>query len=590
MASLQRGGRLGVRVCDWCPPYVPFSWESRLDLRGCEVITVRWWVLALIGIVALAGYPPANAQPARTMTFTATGRAMISSGNINLAQQRALQNALWLAADMAVDTIVASGARAESASEIRAVLSTPSKFISTYTVTQRGPTRGQFVVTVQAVVQMTTLATALQARGVALRPEAASPAGSVPAPARPAATPVPTPRPLVLMVVIPETMLGRTGVPDPAAETQLIKRLIDAGYKVVEQKEVAQVRDTPPVQQIWGSPTQPLTQSFGNRYRADVLVVGQAFSEAIGPAAVPPPPAQPGAPPPAPVGGPTLISARARVQVRVIVAATGRVVASESATASAVDVGEVVAAKEALSKAADLVADAILPRIAALQAPPVAQAPPAAQPAAPPAPAVQPPAPAVTPAPSPAAPGQADRLRIALLPFQLGFTNPSWAQQWDISLGVTETLEEALFASGRYRVIERRALDAVLREQGIGRTGAVDAATAARLGRVLGVQSLVAGTVNQFELKGAGGIALPVVLLAFYQAQVQLTARVIDTTTGEILGIARGTGRAEGMMALAAFQGVAFGGAEFDKTVLGRALDQAIQDLVAKLGALLGRQ
>ena len=559
---------------------------------------MRWWVLALIGIVALAGFPPANAQPARTMTFTATGRAVISGGKINLAQQRALQNALWLAVDMAVDSIVAPGARTESASEIRAVLATPSKFISTYGITQRGPSRGQFVVTVQAVVQMTTLATALQARGVALRPEATGLTGTaaVPAPARPAAAPGPTPRPLVLMVVIPETMLGRAGVPDPAAETQLIKRLIDAGYKVVEQKDVAQIRDTPAVQQVWGSPTQQQTQALGTRYKADVLIVGQAFSEAIGQVAAPQAPSQPGAPPPPPVGGPALVSARARVQVRVIVAATGRIVTSESGTASAADVGEAMAAKEALSKAADLVADAILPRIAALQAPAVAQpappapaAQPAPGPASTPAPATAP-VPAATPAPAaPPSPGQADRVRIAILPFQLGFTSPSWAQRWDISLGVTEIVEEALFSTGRYRLIERRALDAVMREQGIGQTGAVDERTAARIGRVLGVQALIGGTVNQFELRGAGGIALPMVAIALYQAQVQLTARVIDTTSGEILGIARGQGRAEGTMAIAVFQGMAFGGAEFHKTVLGRALDQAVQDLVAKLGQTMTR-
>jgi curli biogenesis system outer membrane secretion channel CsgG len=276
-------------------------------------------------------------------------------------------------------------------------------------------------------------------------------------------------------------------------------------------------------------------------------------------------------------------------------AATGRIVTSESATASAADVSEAMAAKEALSKAADLVADAILPRIAALQTPVVAQpapAAPAAQPAPAPAPA-PPPAPATSPpAPAPGAPpppGQTDRVRIAVLPFQLGFTSPSWAQQWDISLGVTEMVEEALFATGRYRLVERRALDAVLREQGIGQTGAVDERTAARIGRVLGVQVLVAGTVNQFELRGAGGIALPVVGIALYQAQVQLTARVIDTTSGEILGIARGQGRAEGMMAVAVFQGLTFGGAEFQKTVLGRALNQAVQDLVAKLGQTMAR-
>lgn len=542
--------------------------------------------------MAAPALQPALAE-AQTQTFVTTGQARIPAGNVNLAQRRALEAALRFAVEAAIDTYVDPAVKVEHKAEVNRILSRPADYITGYTVLSRGPSRDNFIIRIQATVKMDAVLKALRTAQVPLRSDVARLPTATAAPPTASA---PQPTPLVFMVVIPETMLGRAGVPDPAAEAQIIKRLVDAGYRVVDQRDVVQIRDTPAIQQVWNSPTQQQTQVLGTRYRADILIVGQAFSEAIGQVAAPQAPSQPGAPPPPAVGGPALVSARARVQVRVIVASTGRIVTSESGTASAADVGEAMAAKEALSKAADLVADAILPRIAALQAPAVAQpAPPApaAQPA--PAPASTPapataPVPAATPAPAaPPSPGQADRVRIAILPFQLGFTSPSWAQRWDISLGVTEIVEEALFATGRYRLVERRALDAVMREQGIGQTGAVDERTAARIGRVLGVQVLVAGTVNQFELRGMGGIALPVVAVALYQAQVQLTARVIDTTSGEILGIARGQGRAEGTMALAVFQGLAFGGAEFHKTVLGRALDQAVQDLVAKLGQTLAR-
>jgi curli biogenesis system outer membrane secretion channel CsgG len=562
---------------------------------------IVWPLISVVlAVTLLLPVTSTKVVQAQTQIFVTTGQARIIGGNINLAQQRALEAALRFAVEAALDTYLEPTIKIDHRTEVNKILARPRDYIATYSVLSRGPSRGNFVIKVQTTVKMDVLLKSLQALQIPLRPGVAQTAPArAPAAAQPAVV-QPTPRPLVIMVVVPETLLGKANVPDPAAETQLIKRLIDAGYQVVDQKEVDRVRDTPQVQQIWSSPTQQLTQPLGQRFRADILLVGQAFSEAVGPVAAPQPPAQPGGPPPAPVGGPPLVSARARVQVRVIVAATARVVASEAATASATDVGEVTAAKEALSKAADLVADALLPRIAALQAPavsPTAQQPPAQQPAsqpavaqpAPPSPPAAPVAPAPTPASSPPASPETDRLRIAILPFQLGFTNPAWAQHWDISLGVTEIVEEALFRTGRYRVIERRAIDAVLREQGIGRTGAVDQATAARLGRILGVQALIAGTVNQFELKGAGGIALPIVAVALYQAQVQLTARVINVTTGEIMGIARGTGRAEGTMALAALQGVAFGGAEFSRTVLGRALDQAVEDLVTKLGQTLQR-
>ena len=185
-------------------------------------------------------------------------------------------------------------------------------------------------------------------------------------------------------------------------------------------------------------------------------------------------------------------------------------------------------------------------------------------------------------APTPA-PTQADRPRIAVLLFQLGFTNPQWTQNWDISLGVTELIEEALFSAGRYRIVERRQIEQVLKEQGFGGSGSVDPATAAKVGRVLGVQRFVTGTVTQFDLKAAGGIAFPGAGVGLYRAQVDLTGRVIDTTNGEIVAIVRGSGKSEGILVLAQIQGVTFGGGAFRQSVLGKALDQAIQDLVSKL-------
>ena len=182
------------------------------------------------------------------------------------------------------------------------------------------------------------------------------------------------------------------------------------------------------------------------------------------------------------------------------------------------------------------------------------------------------------------------RLRIAVLPFLLGFTNPQWNQSWDIGLGVTELIEEALFTSGRYRIVERRQLDQVLKEQGIGTSGSIDPATTARVGRVLGVQRFVTGTVNQFELTAIGGVALPGFGVGLYRTQVGLTGRVIDTNTAEIVAIVRGTGRSEGVLALAQIHNLTFGAAEFKGSVLGRALDQAIQELTSRLTAAIPQQ
>jgi len=92
----------------------------------------------------------------------------------------------------------------------------------------------------------------------------------------------------------------------------------------------------------------------------------------------------------------------------------------------------------------------------------------------------------------------------------------------------------ALARSGRFTVIERQEMESILSEQGFALSGAVDAASAARVGQVLGVRLAVFGAVTQFgeerqkaEL-GALGINRAV-------ARVVADVRFVDTTTGEIV-------------------------------------------------------
>lgn len=365
--------------------------------------------LVLCTALFLLNWPaPSLAQP---RTFVATGRAKLSR-SLETAQRRALENALWLAVEQAVQMLVPPDALTQHRQSIASVLAHPRRQVTSYQVITRGPSRGYFVVQVRAVVAVNGLASRLQALAVPVNRQAAA---------------APSARP---------TVQG--------------------------------------------------------------LAVASAAPESGG--SVPPP---------------------------------------QSPTPQ--------------------------PRAASPAQAPRNEATAQAQPA----------------------PG---RPRIALLPFQLGFTNPQWTQNWDVSLGVTELVEEALFNTRQYRLVERRQLEQVLREQGIGASGTIDPATAARAGRVLGVRCFVAGSVNQFDLKGAGGVSFPVVLVGLYQAQVQLTARIVDTTSAEIVAIVRSSGRSEGVLAIAQIQNVTFGGAEFRNSVLGKALDQAVAELVTKLGSTLGHE
>jgi curli biogenesis system outer membrane secretion channel CsgG len=116
------------------------------------------------------------------------------------------------------------------------------------------------------------------------------------------------------------------------------------------------------------------------------------------------------------------------------------------------------------------------------------------------------------------------------------------------SLAVSTLLTNQLVKDGTYVVIERSRIDAVLAEQNLGQAGRLEPTTAAQVGRILGVDAVIIGSVTQFGLeqkKGGfsfGGVGSK---SSKQTATVQLAARMVSTTTGEILAIAEGKGMAD---------------------------------------------
>jgi Curli production assembly/transport component CsgG/Flagellar assembly protein T, C-terminal domain len=83
-----------------------------------------------------------------------------------------------------------------------------------------------------------------------------------------------------------------------------------------------------------------------------------------------------------------------------------------------------------------------------------------------------------------------------------------------------------------FRVIEREKLGLVLKEQGLGRGGAVDPQTAARIGKILGVKYVVTGAIDKFSINttrgGIGGVGGNMTT-----ADAAINLRFVDTTTAE---------------------------------------------------------
>lgn len=81
-----------------------------------------------------------------------------------------------------------------------------------------------------------------------------------------------------IMVVIPEIHLGRPKVPDPAGETEIVRKLIEEGYKLVDQEQVKKIRYNDIFDKAWkGDDTGAL--KMARKFNAEILIVGEAFSE-----------------------------------------------------------------------------------------------------------------------------------------------------------------------------------------------------------------------------------------------------------------------------------------------------------------------
>ncbi len=92
-----------------------------------------------------------------------------------------------------------------------------------------------------------------------------------------AAIPAELKRP-VAMVVIPELHIGPQKVIDPAAETELIKSLLEAGFKTIDSEYVTMMRNDPSNKQGLLSDKKTLAD-YAAKKGAEVLIYGEAISE-----------------------------------------------------------------------------------------------------------------------------------------------------------------------------------------------------------------------------------------------------------------------------------------------------------------------
>ena len=157
---------------------------------------------------------------------------------------------------------------------------------------------------------------------------------------------------------------------------------------------------------------------------------------------------------------------------------------------------------------------------------------------------------------------------------------------------------------GTYRVIERSVLDKVLKEQNFSNSDRANTATAAKIGGLLGADLIIVGDVTQFgrddKHYGAGGAGghwgtygLGNLGLKKAKAIVEVTARMVDVNTAEILASTTGHGESKRSSSDMLGGGASgwtggsghldMGSSNFSQSILGEAVKAAVTQLATNL-------
>jgi curli biogenesis system outer membrane secretion channel CsgG len=198
----------------------------------------------------------------------------------------------------------------------------------------------------------------------------------------------------------------------------------------------------------------------------------------------------------------------------------------------------------------------------------------------------------------------ARKKRVAVFDFDYAtvhaYARAIFGSDIDVGRGVSDLLVTMLVKDGTYSVIERKNLDKILGEQNFSNSDRANPVSAAKIGKLLGVDAIIVGSITQFgndtKNTGVGGVGagLGKVGLGGFsrkesKAIVAVDARIVDIDTAEILAVAEGKGESKrtstsmtgggGGWGGFGAGGVNFGSSDFQNTIIGEATKAATEQL-----------
>lgn len=168
----------------------------------------------------------------------------------------------------------------------------------------------------------------------------------------------------------------------------------------------------------------------------------------------------------------------------------------------------------------------------------------------------------------------------------VAFENKAPYAQKRIGETATDIIITELTKTGKFIVVERDKMDKILDEQKLGQTGVIDPGTAAQVGKVLGLNAILTGSVSQFGVKSEGK---DFIISQSKQQIVECTVdiRAVDAETGQVLLADSG----KGVVRKASGQFLGMGNkSKYDETLEGEALRAAVVQFMDNLVSQLNKK
>jgi hypothetical protein len=280
---------------------------------------VSWPIVSLV-LLVLFVVPDAFAQ-----TITAEGVAAIT-GNVTIAREKAIDDALRRAVEQAVGTLISSDTMTNNFQVVHdKILAQTSGYVKNYQIVKEERVGQEFRVTVMAEVGRENLQRTLEALGLIQ---------------------VLKEKPKV-MVIIEEQVGGLFGTTEwrnvGQAESTIVDRLMAAGFSVVDPAMVrTNTSREKAILLLEGDEKAAVAASI--QYGAQVMITGRAFSKNAGGRLL----------------GTQIQSIQATLQARVYRADDGRIISSRSEQATKAHIDEMQGGALAIKEASEKLSDALI--------------------------------------------------------------------------------------------------------------------------------------------------------------------------------------------------------------------------------------